>query len=95
MTYSPGCVAQWVTCLTTDGRLTADPGVTSLIPAQSHHFVEIDREIISTVLLLPSADSLKNVFFSYKRKFVHKLLVNRLFKLASKKVGLGELTVPP
>ena len=26
---------------------------------------------------------------------MHKLLVNRLFKLAKKKVWLGELTVPP
>ena len=34
--------------------LTADPGVTSLIPAQSHSFMEIDHEIISTgILLLP------------------------------------------
>ena len=31
-----------------------DPG-----PARSHTFVEIDHEIISTVILLPSADSFK------------------------------------
>ena len=31
-------------------RLTADPGVASLFPAPT--FVEIDREIISTVILL-------------------------------------------
>ena len=30
---------------------------------------------------------------SYKRKYVHKLLVNRLFKPAQEKVWLGELTV--
>ena len=29
-----------------------------------------------------------------KRKYVHKLLVNRLFKPAQEKVLLGELTVP-
>ena len=29
------------------------------IPARSHTFVEIDHEIISTVILLPSADSFK------------------------------------
>ena len=29
------------------------------IPARSHIFVEIDHEIISTVILLPSADSFK------------------------------------
>ena len=39
--------------------LTAIPGVASLIPARSHTFVEIDHEIISTVILLPSADSFK------------------------------------
>ena len=31
---------------------------------------------------------------SYKRKYVHELLVNRLFKPAQEKVWLGELTVP-
>ena len=55
----PGCVAQSVTCLATDARLTADSWVASLIPAQSHIFVEIDHEIISTVTLLPSDESLK------------------------------------
>ena len=37
--------------------LTADPGVASSIPVRSHTFVEIDHEMISTVILLPSADS--------------------------------------
>ena len=57
--YVPGRVAQSVTCLATDASLTADPGVTSSIPARSHTFVEIDHEIISTVILLPSAESFK------------------------------------
>ena len=48
----PGCVAQSVLCLATDVSLTADPGVASLIPAGFHTFVEIDHEIISTVILL-------------------------------------------
>ena len=55
----PGRVAQSVTCLATDVCLTADPGVASLIPVRSHTFVEIDHEMISTVILLPSADSFK------------------------------------
>ena len=55
----PGRVAQSVTFLATDACLTADPGVASSIPARSHTFVEIDHEIISTVILLPSADSFK------------------------------------
>ena len=54
-----GRVAQSVTCLATDACLTAIPGVASSIPARSHTFVEIDHEIISTVILLPSADSFK------------------------------------
>ena len=54
-----GRVAQSVTCLATDACLTAYPGVVSSIPARSHTFVEIDHEIISSVILLPSADSFK------------------------------------
>ena len=46
-------------CLATDASLTADPGVVSLIPARSHTFVEIDHEINSTVILLPSTLSFK------------------------------------
>ena len=42
----PGCVALLVTCLTEDKCLTADPGVASPIPAQSHTFMETDHEII-------------------------------------------------
>ena len=54
-----GCEAQSVTCLATDASLTGDPGVGSSIMARSHIFVEIDHEIISTVILLPSAKSFK------------------------------------
>ena len=57
MSWLFGRVAQSVTCLVTDAMLTADPGVASSIPARSHTFVEIDHEIISTVILLPSAES--------------------------------------
>ena len=57
----PGRIAQSVTCLATDASLTANPGVTSSIPARSHTFVEIDHEIFSTVILLPSAESFKKV----------------------------------
>ena len=56
---APGHVAQSVTCLATDASLTAGPGVASSIPARSHTFVKIDHEIISTVVLLPSAESFK------------------------------------
>ena len=58
-------------CLAADTCLTADPGVASLITALSHTFVEIDHEIISTAILLPSADS-RRVVVSYKRKYVYE-----------------------
>ena len=59
MDMQPGRVAQSVTCLAADASLTADPGVASSIPARSNTFVEIDHEITSTVILLPSAESFK------------------------------------
>ena len=52
-----GPVAQSVTCLTTDASLTADPGVARSILARSHTFVEIDHEIISTVIELVTPGS--------------------------------------
>ena len=55
----PGRVVQSVMCLATDACLAAYPGVASSIPVWSHTFVEIDHEMISTVILLPSADSFK------------------------------------
>ena len=63
-TTLPGRVAQSVMCLATDASLTADSGVTSSIPALYHifveiTFVEIDNEIISTVIFVPSTDSFK------------------------------------
>ena len=45
--------------LATDACLTADPGVESSIPVRSHTFVEIDHEMISTVIHLPSAGAFK------------------------------------
>ena len=42
------------TCLSADTCLIADPGVDSSIPVRFHTFVEIDHEIISTAILLPS-----------------------------------------
>ena len=84
----PGRVAQSVTCLATDACLTADPGVASSIPARYHTFVEIDHEINSTVILLPSADLFKKGFCQLQAK------VNRLLKPAQEKVWLSELTVP-
>ena len=77
-------VAESVTCLAADTFLTEDPGVVSLIPSWSHTMVEIDHEIISKVILLPSSDS-RSVVVSYKQKYVHEVLINCLVKLAQKK----------
>ena len=46
-----GRIAQSVTCL------TADSDVASLILARSQTLAKIDYKIISTTILLPSADS--------------------------------------
>ena len=64
----PRRVAQSVMCLVTDASLTADPGVASLILSQSHTFVEIDYEIISTVILLPSTETSKKDCFQLQAK---------------------------
>ena len=53
----------------------------SSILAWSHTFMEIDYEIISMDILLPSADS-RRVVVSYKQKYVHEVLVNILAELA-------------
>ena len=58
--------------------------VASLIPARSHTFMEIDHEIISIAILLPSTDS-RRVVASYKQKFMHVVLVNCIVKLAQEK----------
>ena len=94
----PGRVAQSLTCLATDASLTADPWVVNSIPARSDAFVEIDHEIICTVILLPSAESFKKgccFVVSYKRKYVHEVLVNCLFKLAQEKLWLGSELISP
>ena len=81
----PGRVAQSVTCLATDACLTAYPGVASSIPVRSHTFVEIDHEIISKVILLPSAESFMKGCCQLQAKVCARLLVNCLFKLAQEK----------
>ena len=77
----PGLLAKSV------ASLTADPGIASLVMARSHTFMEIDHEIFSMVILFLLLTQ------GYKRKYVHKVLVNRLVKHAQEKVWLGEVTV--
>ena len=64
----PGRVAQSVMGLATDACLTTEPGVASSILARYHTFVEIDHEIISTVISLPSAESFKKGCFQLQGK---------------------------
>ena len=59
---NPGCVALSVTCL------TADPGVTSLIPACSHTFAEIDHEITSRAIPPPPFHLLKKGYCQLQAK---------------------------
>ena len=74
----PCRVAQSVKCLATDACLTADPGVASSIPVRSHTFVEIDHEMISTVILLPSADSFMKGFCQLQAKVCARITGSRL-----------------
>ena len=68
MLRSSSRLVQSVTCLVTDVSLTCDPEVTSSIPARSHTFMETDHEIISTVVLLTSAESFKKGFCQLQGK---------------------------
>ena len=73
----PGQVAQLVMCLATYACLAADPGVPSSTLARSHIFVETDREIVSTVILLIQKGLLSIISES--------MCTNHLFKLAQEK----------
>ena len=55
--------------------------------------MEIDDEIISKVTLPHPLIQEGLMLISFKRKYVHDVLVNRLVKLAQEKVWLGEPTV--
>ena len=73
-------VAQLVTCLGTDACLTSESGVESSIRAQYHTFMEFDHEIISMVILLPSADSFKKGFCQLQAKVCAQITGLRLVK---------------
>ena len=70
---------QLVLCLVADTCVSADPRVAGSIPVPKFR-----HEIIPTVILLSSADS-RRVVVSYKRKYVHKVLVNCPVKLVREK----------
>ena len=64
---------------------SADPGVASLIPAQSHTFVEIDQEIISMVILLLPLIQEGLMSVTSESTYVYEVLVNCLVKLTQEK----------
>ena len=64
-----------------------DPGTVSLISARFDSFLEIDREIISTAILLPL---IQEGLLSVRSKS----MCTDLVKLAKEKVWLDELTFP-
>ena len=57
----------------------------SSMPAQSHTLVEIEHEIISTVSLLLPLIQEELLFKLQAKVYMHKILVNRLVKLAQEK----------
>ena len=63
---------------------SADVVVVSLILVLFHTFVEFHHEIISMAILLLSVDS-RRVVVSYKQKYVRKVLVFCLVRLAQEK----------
>ena len=44
-------------------------------------------------IILENDKTQENIFVSYKQKYVHKVLVNHLVKLAQEKVWLSKVTV--
>ena len=84
-----------LTCQATDACLTSEPGVSNTIPSQFHTFLEIYHEIISTEILLPSAESFKKGSCHLQAKSMcTKNWLTAWSSLARKTLWLGELTVP-
>ena len=100
---TPGRVAQSVTCLATDTCLRVWLQIRVWLHIQGSRVRSRSGPILSWRLImkwfLRSFSSLplihsRRVVVSYKRKYVHELLVNRLFKPAQENVCLGKLTFP-
>ena len=69
--------------------------VRGLIPAWSHTLVEIDHEIISMVILLPSAKLIQEGLLSVtSESMCMKYWLTACSSLPRKKVWLGEPSVP-
>ena len=64
--FLPGHISLSVSCPATDVCLNADPGIASSIPAPSHSYMEIDHDINSKAILLPSAEGLLSVSIQAK-----------------------------
>ena len=73
--------------------MTTDPGVPSSIPARSNIFMEFDHDMISMVILLPSADSFKRDCCQSQAKVCAQITGKLLVQTCPGKSVLGELTV--
>ena len=87
-----GRVAQSVKYLATDACLTADPGVASSGPVPYFRGDWSWNNFYGHSP--PFRWFIQEGLLSVTSEYVHKLLVNCLFKPAQEKVWLGELTVP-
>ena len=80
-------------CLTTDGYLTANPGVESSVLAWYHTIMEIDLDKISTLILLPSDDSFKKGCCQLQAKVCAQNTCLLLDQACPGKKCLGEVTI--
>ena len=73
------------------GKCVSDcnPGVPSSIPARSNIFLEIDHEIISTVILLPSTDSFKEGCCQLQAKVCARMTGYQLVQACPRKSVVG------
>ena len=85
-------IAQSVTCLATDVCLTSDPGVTSSIRVPYFH--EIDHDIISMGITLPSSESFKKGCCQLQAEVCARSNGKMLVQACPVKMCLGELAVP-
>ena len=84
---------QSVTCLAANTCLTADPGVARLILVQSHAFVEIDNEIISTVILPSPVSGRPGLLTIASESMCTKYCLTAKSNLPRKKEWLGKVTI--
>ena len=88
--HSAVCNASGYRCMSDFGSRVVSP-----IPARYHTFVEIDHEIISTVILIPSADSFKKSCCQLQAKVCAQITGVPLVQACPGKSVVSEMTVLP